>query len=288
MDETHICDVIKLYRELNVNIHKQCDITLNKSQYAAIDTYINNLELPLISDESLCASRSNSLFCIKHDDALKLSIIAIIGTYTNVNNIIFFTSDNRDMSLFLKSISNIRSRRYPGSVISIHMVKQNDTFRITSYDTGISQVVCESNMISIASHLINNSKSMTFYLNPDSLFYSSYMHNNTDSIWISRISNSIQLAGDSGSEFMPILYDNICTDNVLRLNFGKGQVKTQRLNIIESQIHAVNSSIMSAVSKDNLCYCCAYMKRIHSLLCESKSSNDISFETELLTNFTED
>lgn len=285
MDNIHTCQILKLYVKLGINIYQRCNITPDDLQYAAIDAFINNLELPLITNQSLCGAKRSLKFCIKSDSALKLSIIAIIGTYTRVNNIIFFVSDDNNISDFIKDISKIRSSKYPGSVVSMCINRAYKTFKITSYDTGISRIISECDMMTIMSQLTDTDKSMTFYLDPDLLFYSTYMHNNTNSIWITRVSDPIQMVGSKGSQLMPILYDDLSINNLLRLNIGKSQMKVQELNTIRSQINAINSSIMSAVSKDNLCYCCAYMKRIHLVLCKFKSVDETLLETNLLTDF---
>jgi hypothetical protein len=89
-------------------------------------------------------------------------------------------------------------------------------------------------------------------------------------------------------EIMLMLYSNACIKNTLRLNVGRGQLETQRLNLIDLQINSVASSIMSAVSRDKLCYCCAYMKKVHSVLCARKITMAVSFEAQLLTNFIDE
>jgi len=288
MDSLHTCKIIELYKKLGVDIYGRCKITPSDQQYAAIDAYIENLELPLISNRSFCGSISSPAFCMKPDDALKLSIIAIIGTYTKINNLVFFMPQNENLSALLEAISEIRSDVYPGSVVGVSVNTDSKCFKVTSYDTGTSRDLSESDMITVVTQLADVDRSMTFYLNPDSLVYATYMHNNISSMWVARLSKSIQTVGSHGSEIMPMLYATPYTDNVLRLNIGRGQIETQKLNLIQSQVYAVNSNIMSALSKDRLCYCCAYMKKVHSILCSHKLDSNISFEAPLLTNFVEE
>jgi hypothetical protein len=209
MDDSHKCRITDLYARLDLD---PCNNTVSGSdQYAAIDAYIDNLELPLVNHREFCRSPSTSNFCVKPNIALQSSIIAIIGTYARVNNVIFFVPPELDMSKFMSDISNIRSSTYPGSVISITGNKTSKMFTVSSHDTGLSCKLSESDMITVMTQLVDTDRSMTFYLDPDAHIYATHMHNNTSSMWVTQISKSIQIVGSHGSEIMLMLYSNgIC------------------------------------------------------------------------------
>lgn len=288
MESSHNCEITRLYKSLGINIYSACDIDSSIRQYAAIDAHIDNLELPLIANHSFCGVEHRPRFCIDPSIALRSSILAIIGTYAKTSSLIFFTSLDNGMLAFLNIISNIKSQVCPGTVVSVCENKFEKNFRVTSHDTGIAHTMNESDMIVLVTSLIDTSRSMTFYLDSDSDMYATYMHNSKSSMWVSKSSRSIQPMGTHGSEVMPMLYDIPSKNSILRLNAGQGQMKTQNFSILESQINATNSSIMSAVSKDNLCYCCAYMKKVHEVLCSRKIGASLSFEAKLLISFFEE
>ncbi len=287
MDEVHNCDVIDLYKDLDIDVYNKCDFEFSDHQYAALDAHIDNLELPFIAKHTFCSVRRDLNFCIKSEHSLKLSILAIIGTYTQATNLLFFTSSDDNISEFLSTLSNMRLSICLGSIINIEANKADNTFKVISYNASVSQSLSESNMMKLVTDFIDRERSITFYLDSDLNGYATHLHNNKNSMWVSKSSGSIQLVGDHGSRIMPMLYMYPSKNDVLRLNVGRGQIETQNSSTIESQINAVISDIMSALSKDNLCYCCAYMKKIHSILCPHSTKTSISFEAPLLVPLTE-
>lgn len=288
MESNHSCEVTEIYAALGVNIYGKCSVKHNSVQHAAIDAMIDNLELPLMSGRDFCGPELPPAFCVKPDDALKLSIVGIIGTYIRASNVIFFTPQDEDMSTVLKSICRARNNVCPGSTTGISADKSNGGFRVTSYDTDVSIHTQESNMITMVKQLCDADRSITFYLDQDASMYATYMHNNINSMWITRTASSIHMIGSHGSEVMSEMYATPCSMHTLRLNVGRCQVETQSLDSIQYKVNAINSGVMSAMSRDGLCYCCAYMKRVHSVFCSEKVNYMQPFETKLLTDFIEE
>lgn len=287
MDTHCSCNIISLYKSLDIDIYQRCKDVPSTGQYAAIDAHIENLELPLITDKSFCGVLSNTTFCIKDNKSLQISILAIIGTYTKIGSIIFFIDNSIEIISFLNSIADIRSKRFPGAVVSVFLDKSTRYYNITDHNTRKTRVTDENGMVLTTTQLVGTDRSMTFYLSSDFSSYAPFIHNNR-SIWIYSQSFSAPLTGSISSEIMPILYMKSDTKNTLRLNIGKPYIETQKLNVIQSQLDAVISSIISAMSKDNLCFCCAFMKRIHSVLCSCSENVTLSFNTALLTDFIRD
>jgi hypothetical protein len=286
MESFHNCTVVDLYTALNIDTSKECGVEHSSRQYAAIDAYIDNLELPLAPSRSFCGVRNQPKFCMKQHAALESSILAIIGTYINASNIIVFMEKSDSMSTFLRHISRIRSSRCPGVTASVSFNGNSDKFEVVTYETNTHWNLSEKDMIAAISQLSNSDKSITFYLDQNLLVYATYIHSNPRSMWIYRSLSSVQVVGASGSDVMPMLYAEIHADNCLRLNMGRAQIETQTIDTILRQVYAISSNIMSAVSRDNLCYCCAYMKRLHEILCSNKEQHsETVLEVKLLANF---
>lgn len=285
MSDQHNCDICSMYESFGVDIFNPCSESSSQYQYASIDSYIDHLELPLLSDKCFYGHKTDPLFCILPDAALRLSMFSIIGTYTNVSAIIFFTPFDIRMFDFIKFISRIFSTTLPCITLSVSRDNDDGTFKIIHYETSASYNVNEEQMISVISDIIELRRSITFYIDENSAVYSSRLQNGSNSMWVSMLHKNTVFTGECSHAIMPSLYNNPIRENALQLNIGIGQMRTLVMDSIPYQLNNINLSMLSITSKDKLCYCCAYMKSLHDKLCRTSQRDHIDFTTGLMHDF---
>lgn len=280
------CKLKELFLHENVG---SCKINTRlghkRSQYAAIDSHISHRELPIIDRQNFASENFEADTCIKPDFSLCATILAIVGTFSNVGNLIFFVDNVNILRETLDIISSFRMKYSAGTTISIcKSVTQDEGFVVTAHETHTTYTVSENQMLSIVNSITSNEKSMIFYMYDGSVGYSNAIQISSKCIWISAVSEILNMSGMCGNRFLPIFYRRSDDIALLSMNVGPPTID---INIskhkIKPQFNGITSEAISATSKDGLCYYCAYLESVHSHLCTEKR---IEFSTKLLGKFS--
>lgn len=266
MASVHKCELVDLYKDLGVDVYSKCPARSTRSQYAALDAHIEHIELPTISSETPCGAYSIPNHCIKPETALKLSVIALIGTYVNCTNLLFFVTECDQWIDFIKRISNVRRSRLAPTTTAIEKINDH-SYSIISFDTGRQQVVSENEMLSIAATLASSSMSLTLYLDSSFILYAARVQRSPVSVWASTMCFNPSAIGRTATRVMPLMFAEPHINHVLRINVGLLDISLSNEDRLQNQIYATLTRVMSGVSKDGLCFCCAYLKRVHSIFC---------------------
>lgn len=282
------CDVLRLYKKLGVDVVSTCESEAPPSPYAAVDAYIDSLELPLASKLSFCGEKTDAAFCV-NDSAIQLTVLSILGTYSRVLNTVFFVKyHDNEIIEFLDSISEIQLSIATGAIVSVSQMSVNGSgghFRVVHHNTKTHVAMSEDNMLRFVSSFTGNSQSLIFHLDDSSTVYSTRLYNGTKCMWVSKSKAPVDIVGSLCSEFMPMLYAKPGHDNILRLNIGRGEVRTHSTDETIPRTMLMISSMVSARSRDNLCYNCAYMKKLHSVLCSTCTDTTFPITVALESKF---
>lgn len=256
-----------------------------RKQYAAIDSHISYRELPIISASNFCSEEAVANVCIKDDFTLEATILAIVGTYSNVGNLIFFIENDNKFKEVLSIVSNFRLKYSAGITMSIHRSSiQEGYFDITVHENNKRYSVSEDQMLSSVNDFSQRDKSMIFYLYPEAVGYSNAINTSSTSIWVSVLTGVLNMTGMNGSRLLPIFYTQPEDDKFLSINVGAPSINiTTNVSQVKPQYETMVSKAISSVSKDGYCYYCAYLDSIHSHLCHEKETE---FEAQLLGKFS--
>lgn len=266
MTSVHECELTDLYKSLGVDIHSKCVAKSTRSQYAALDAHIEHTELPTISSETPCGAYSIPVHCIKSETALELSVISLIGTYVNCTNLLLFVTDCDRWFNFAKRISDIRRSYSAASTTTIRKINDH-SYLIISFDTCRQRIVSENEMLSIAATLVSSPMSLTLYLDPSFILYAAYIQQSPVSVWASTMCFNPSVIGRTATRVMPLMFAKPDVSHALRINIGLLDISLSDEDCLRNQIYATVTRMMSGVSKDGLCFCCAYLKRVHSTFC---------------------
>jgi len=256
-----------------------------RMQYTAIDAHIEHRELPVINLNGFCSDGTETNVCIKEDFTVTATILAIVGTYSNVGNLIFFIEEQDEIFDIIDVIASCRIKYSVGITVSIRRsAVQDGYFVLTIHETHRTLTIPEGQMLSTVNDLASKDKSMLFYMYDNAVGYSNIIHTSNNNIWVSVISNALNMSGMNGSRLMPVFYTEPSEGMVLSINTGIPTVNVNfNIDKIRPQYNSIISGAISSASKDGLCYYCAYLESIHSHLCSKK---EVKFEATLLGQFS--
>ena len=254
--------------------------------FAALDSHISNMELPTIKSDSMYGTNVSEFgACVKPTWCELSTIIAVIGSYSNVANLILFNTEDDHISDLLELVSSRRLHSRPGVTVSVTPILSHEhMFKITIFEANRILVVSESKMISMVSELSQYDMSLVMYLYDGSEGYSAVVTPSEKSMWISCASNTMAMVGSTESRLMPKFFSAADVGSVLRINVGPGVAEIQKdRDKIQLQLNSLSRWILSGRSKFGECYYCAYLNRIHSSVCKNKE--DTAFSATLIDKF---
>ena len=284
MDMYCDCAIASLFELLDIHLSKCCESKITSSQYAAIDAFIDNMDLPTTDGTSLSASDSIPRFCIKPNVAKVASIIAIIATYSRCSDIVIFdkkgTSTIDYLAMFCRSMFQSRQM-----TVTFIWKNSNDTFEIKSVNNDETISVSENDMLYICSTILSSQRSLGFYLDDELVPYAAHNQTREDSIWVSSFNKSLNVVGEVCSQAMALLYDTPYIMHTFNINIGRFSISTASDIISQEQINSLSTKLLSASTKTGLCYSCAFMKKVHDITCNKVTSSTASILLELDEKF---
>lgn len=259
----------KLMKLLKSNDHGNCiHKELSNSQFAAIDSHIDFMELPMLSINEPFGSQVECHACIKPEFSLEASIISIIATYRMFYNIVIFVSSSNVVENVVNSIPN-ESRNM---VIVAPSSVSRDSFRIYSKNPDRCITTSESDMIKFVKSILGD-MSLTIYTCPEWMGYPCQFQSSKYALWITTCSSTLRMIGTGGTRIMPMFYSRPTVNSVLHVNAGTAITTVGGLGPgLQQKLYSVTGSTLNAVSKGGMCYFCAYMQKCHDVLCKGSSN----------------
>lgn len=260
----------KLADFCNKNGVGTCSVKASCLQFAAIDSHIAYKELPAFRKSDFNASSSELTSCVNNNFSLCATVIALIGTYSNAGNIVLFASKTTLLDNTLRILSEYRLKMSAGITVLVSPADSNNgSFEISVYEKSLCITVTENKMLSFVNSLTKSAMSMVLYLYPGSVGYASFLQLSERSIWVSSVSERLNMTGTKGVKFIPMFYCKPTIENLLSINTGDAVIDIGS-NVSEMQplIDSMVSSAISAGTKDGKCYFCSYITNIHASLCD--------------------
>lgn len=270
----------KLMRLLKSNGHLSCvHRSQNSSQFAAIDSHIDFMELPTLSVNEPFGPCVECSACIKPEFSMEASIISIIATYQMFYNIVIFASSLRTVE---NSINCIPNERRNIVVVTPSSVSKS-SFCIYSKNPDKYMTTSESGMIKFIKS-ITGDMSLSMYMCPEWMGYPCQFQDSQRALWVTTC-NTLRVEGTGGTRVTPMFYTQPTTTNVLYINTGAAVTAVNRSSLgLQQKLYSVTQSTLNAVSKSGACYFCAYMQKCHDVLCR-KSNKCQGIEVELAEEF---
>lgn len=255
----------------------------SKLQFAAIDSHIDFMELPLLSTHEPFGTEVKCSACIRPDFSTSATIISIIATYQMFHSVVIFSQSLRDIEEALDCVpSEFRSI----VVVTPSSVAKN-SFCIYSKGSDKFMTASESGMIKFVKGVVGD-MSLTMYLYPESVSYAYMFQGNTNSLWVTRCNNALRVIGNNGTRIMPMFYTEPNVTGVLYVNAGTPVTTVGGSGPgLQQRLYSITNSTLNAVSKGGMCYFCAYMQKCHDVLCGNASKHQ-NIVVKLSDNFRPD
>ncbi|KAL9122215.1 MAG: hypothetical protein Q9187_001232 [Circinaria calcarea] len=245
------CPLMGLYERLGIGecTERRATRQQKNMQFAAINSYVENLELPLISTND-AQTRKGDRFksCIKPDASDASTIIAFIGTYSMVRDIIVF-DPHGSTELATIALSQMRSSLGPGLTVSVKNLNDGN-FDIKFYETNTNLTANESVMISLISEFVKKEGSITLYLSKESEVYASILQEDSKSMWSTSGSSGVSITGSRASRILPKFYAMPSSRSNVRINAGRAVVEIALpASETQGQVNTLTADILNATTK---------------------------------------
>lgn len=280
------CKLMALMEENHVG---KCTIEKSRNykstQFAAIDSHIENLRLPLVSHNDFCDTDNKMHACLNQEFSSSATLIAIIGAYSHVSNIVIFMDSTDTLIRVADIISEFRSKLMVGCTMTVRPSTLNkDEFVLKVHETSAECTVNESQMLSIASKFASESNSMIFYMNLGSVGYASVLNISNRTLWVSSTTDKLNMKGLNGMRLMPVFYDDTNNRFPYSINVGNALIDIgYDKDKLCQQLNSIKKSALNAATKNNRCYFCDFLERVHSFFCIDR--HKISFSLKLTDEF---
>lgn len=241
----------------------------SNSQFAAIDSHIDFMNLPMLSVDEPFGSYVECSACIKPEFSIEASVISIISTYRMFYNVIIFASNLRSVENAVDCIPN----EFRNIVVVTPSSVSKGRFCVYSKNPDRYMTTSESDMIKFVKSILGD-MSLTMYMCPEWMSYPYQFQDSKYALWITTCSSTLRMEGTGGSRAMPMFYTQPNTTNILYINVGTSITTVGGSDPgLQQKLYSITQSTLNAASKDGACYFCAYMQKCHDVLCKGSSSH---------------
>jgi hypothetical protein len=261
------CEIARYMKEDKIgscNIHRK-DI---RNQFAAVMAHIENMELPLIFDFTPNGPPVEFLPCIKDTNvSIKYTILALLFSCPNFTNIVVFASCKSDINPILRFVSSLRMRLNSGTTVCISKEAAN-SFVLDVHEIKAKIEVTENIMLSMISDIVQKQGTIVIYLDSNLIEYHKHFNMHERSLCITFNSGNFGSEKSACSVLMPMFYNVPKIENLVKIRAGSLMRTVLNESSMALQINTICDSLLCAVTSNNMCYFCAYVTRIHSIICK--------------------
>lgn len=261
---------------------RSCSRTsMHRYQFAATDAFIESAELPYIPKDSFMASAQPVFRACIDDIAKSIStLIAVVGSYPNTNDIVVFCSNDTNVGDVICSINAVRPKSSWGVTYTVqsNRVSNNVVHTITFGDRLNTATVSDSVLQDVLQQILNKSETMSWYLPGSSLTYSAPTRGIPGHMWVNASDRRTErgaITRSACSRMLPEFYSDGCIESLISVNFGPEDylVESNPINI-QARVNTVREYVLNATTKQKKCYYCSYLSSIHDQVCSGVQNKD--------------
>lgn len=244
------------------------------NQFAAVDTFIERLDLPYVHEGMLMAPSPSKLeTCVDTNISSISTLIAIVGSYRNLSNIFIFCDSRVDVKDVIRSVNAVRSSIPRGTTCIVQSLYQQDGIHHTlTYANGDRVIQTNDEGLSYGLQRMSASpNSMSYYMSQESSQYSTFIKGIPGHMWINAVSDTTgicKLIRSEHSRILPMFYSDAKVEHLASVNFG-GQDRNTDFSIgdTEAKLNSVVAYMLNATTKFRKCYYCSYFSTLHDKFC---------------------
>lgn len=260
--------------------------TFARGQFAAVDAFIANLDIPYIDCNGVMSSLdSNFKACQSKYISLVSTIILLLSSYDKVRNVIIFDDNTTNSTSIIDAIDAARLPSNTGITCVVSCVNGSDT----KYSINVTAIkhpilVEQTSLVNTVKQLMDTDHTLTWIRSSGCVDLATALQHKPTDMWVNdtgTAATSVSLTGVDGSRLIPLLFTLPTVHNVASVNFGASQPQvTLRTEDIGMYINTTVCQFLTARTKDKKCYFCSLMLAVHNHICPVVRKRDDTFDFE--------
>jgi len=279
-----------------LNVVSKCNTKIRTaSQYAAVDSTIENKDLPYINCDTLYATPPDKFrSCTNSTISFVSTVSAVLSTYAHFDNVVYFLGPSSPSSNILIDVTDaIRNVASAGKTLTVEaplqsMLNAEPSF-VISISSGQPRMCTESDMITFICSVIGTGRSIIWYWDTKLIGYASIFQDAGCQMWIYNDAfttvPSAKVTGLDGCMYMPYFHEYPRLTSMLAVNVGPALVGCNMDAGLPHKLNSITNDLLNSSTKHGRCYFCSYVYIAHQNICGKCTGKVYEVRRELSSSF---